>query len=115
MHFAAAVNSVPCLQMLLSAGADPDLQDREGYTPLHMAAGYSQTAPMMALLEAGADPLLRDSKGQDVPLLIDGLRAKMPPVAQLLQRRMALEQVGAGGGMGGSGRGRAGWGVGACW
>jgi hypothetical protein len=79
--------------MLLAAGADPDLQDREGYTPLHMAAGYSQTASMMALLEADADPLLRDGKGQDVPLLIDGLRAKMPPVAQLLQRRMALEQV----------------------
>jgi len=50
---------------------------------------------MMTLLEAGADPLLRDSKGQDVPLLIDGLRAKMPPVPQLLQRRMALEQVAA--------------------
>lgn len=50
---------------------------------------------MMALLEAGADPLLRDSKGQDVPLLIDGLRQRMPPVAQLLQRRMALEQVAA--------------------
>jgi hypothetical protein len=50
---------------------------------------------MMALVEAGADPLLRDSQGKDVPLLIDDLRAKMPPVAQLLQRRMALEQVAA--------------------
>ncbi|KAI8473098.1 MAG: major facilitator superfamily domain-containing protein [Monoraphidium minutum] len=95
LHFAAAVNSVPCVQLLLAAGADPDLQDREGYTALHMAAGYSQTPSMMALLEAGADPLLRDGKGQDVPLLIDGLRRKMPPVAQLLQRRMALEQVAA--------------------
>lgn len=95
LHFAAAINNVPCVQLLLAAGADVDLQDREGYAPLHMAAGYSQTATMMALLEAGADPLLRDSKGQDVPLLIDGLRLKMPPVAQLLQRRMALEQVAA--------------------
>lgn len=48
---------------------------------------------MMALLEAGADPLLRDAKGQDVPLLIDGLRQRMPPVAAVLQRRMALEQA----------------------
>ena len=86
---------MPCVQLLLAAGADADLQDREGYTPLHMAAGYSQTASMMALLEGGADPLLRDSKGQDVPLLIEGLRGKMPPVAAMLQRRMALEQVAA--------------------
>lgn len=48
---------------------------------------------MMSLLEAGADPLQRDGKGQDVPLLIEGLRQKMPPNAALIQRRMALEQV----------------------
>ncbi|KIZ02150.1 Signal recognition particle protein, chloroplastic [Monoraphidium neglectum] len=95
LHFAAAVGSVPCVQLLLAAGAEPDVQDREGYTALHMAAGYSQTGAMMVLLEAGADPQLRDNKGQDVPLLIDGLRQKMPPVAQLLQRRLALEQVAA--------------------
>jgi hypothetical protein len=39
LHFAAAVNAGPCIKLLLEAGADPDLQDREGYTPLHMAAG----------------------------------------------------------------------------
>lgn len=63
------------------------------HTWRHAPTGYSQTASMMALLEAGADPLLRDAKGQDVPLLIDGLRQRMPPVAAVLQRRMALEQA----------------------
>jgi signal recognition particle protein len=48
----------------VEASSDLDLQDKEGYTPLHMAAGYMHTGSMTVLLEAGADPTLRDNKGK---------------------------------------------------
>lgn len=84
-----AANSHPPTHLPATPNPPPACNPYPTPTP----PGYSQTATMMALLEGGADPLLRDNKGQDVPLLIDGLRAKMPPVAAMLQRRMALEQV----------------------
>ena len=93
LHFAAALGNLDMTRLLVEAGADVDLQDKEGYTPMHMAAGYSHTAPMGILLEAGANPEVRDKTGRDVVRLIEGLRASMPLNTNVLQRRMALEQV----------------------
>ncbi|KXZ42883.1 hypothetical protein GPECTOR_113g295 [Gonium pectorale] len=102
LHFAAALGSVECTKLLLEAGADPDLQDREGFTPLHMAAGYMHTGSMTALLEGGANPEIKDSKGRDAVeggeggltvSLVDNLRASMPLSMASMQRRLALEEV----------------------
>jgi hypothetical protein len=93
LHFVAALGNVKCAKMLIEAGADLDLQDNEGYTPLHMAAGYMRTATMTALLEAGADPEIKDKTGRDVVSLVDNLRGTMQLSLQTIQTRLALEEV----------------------
>ncbi|KAK9863353.1 hypothetical protein WJX84_001997 [Apatococcus fuscideae] len=78
LHFAAAVGNPRCARLLLKAGADVDVTDKEGYTPLHMASGYFHTATVQVLLEAGADPSLEDRQGRDPVRLIDNLREATP-------------------------------------
>ena len=43
-------------QRLLAAGADPDLADRTGNTPLHRAAMVNAGTHVLTLLQAGANP-----------------------------------------------------------
>lgn len=93
LHFAAGLGNLPCTQLLLDAGCNPNLLDREGFTPLHMAAGYCHTTTMSALLQAGADPTIRDRQGRDVVSLIDNLRRGMPLTMATVTRRLALEEV----------------------
>lgn len=94
LHFAAALGNEDMARLLLEAGADPNLQDREGYTCMHMAAGYSHTGTLAVLLERGANPEIKDKKGMDVVQLLNNLRGSMGLNMNTLQRRMALEQVG---------------------
>eukprot|EP00195_Chlamydomonas_chlamydogama_P011127 CAMPEP_0202893062 /NCGR_PEP_ID=MMETSP1392-20130828/2704_1 /ASSEMBLY_ACC=CAM_ASM_000868 /TAXON_ID=225041 /ORGANISM="Chlamydomonas chlamydogama, Strain SAG 11-48b" /LENGTH=406 /DNA_ID=CAMNT_0049577247 /DNA_START=235 /DNA_END=1455 /DNA_ORIENTATION=- len=93
LHFAAGLGNADCVKLLVEAGAQVDLQDREGYTPLHMAAGYMHTSAMAALIEAGANPEIRDNTGKNVVGLIDNLRSQMPLTAGTIMRRLALEEV----------------------
>ena len=74
------------------AGADVDVQDPEGYTPLHMAAGYLHVETVEELLNAGADLTRSDRSGRDVRTLVDNLRERMGS-ASAIQQRMRLEQV----------------------
>lgn len=46
---------------LLAAGADPNIPDRDGWTPLHSCAFYHLPQLIPALLAAGADPTQRDN------------------------------------------------------
>jgi uncharacterized protein len=48
---------------LLAAGADPDMPDRMGNTPLHVAGQINEPARALDLLNAGADPLARNAQG----------------------------------------------------
>lgn len=48
---------------LLAAGADANLPDRDGWTPLHSCAFYHLPQFIPALLAAGADPTQRDRQG----------------------------------------------------
>lgn len=50
-------------RMLLVAGADPNLADRMGNTPLHVAGQINEPARALELLEAGADPMARNAQG----------------------------------------------------
>ncbi len=45
---------------LIAAGADPNIPDRDGWTPLHSCAFYHLPQLIPALLAAGADPTKRD-------------------------------------------------------
>ena len=57
---AAWRNGLKSVKVLLGAGADPNVVDREGKTPLHKAAGSGPAEMVLALIEAGADPNARD-------------------------------------------------------
>ena len=74
------------------AGADVDVQDPEGYTPLHMAAGYLHVEAVEELLKAGADITRSDRSGRDVRTLVDNLRERMGS-ANSIQQRMRLEKM----------------------
>lgn len=58
-----------CVELLLAAGAEPNLPDHYGRTPLMRAKNL---AIAKLLLEAGADPTVRDSDGQSAYDLAGG-------------------------------------------
>jgi ankyrin repeat protein len=45
-------------------GADPSVQDRDGWAPLHLAAGRGHKTIAKLLLEKDADPSLQNSIGE---------------------------------------------------
>lgn len=56
LHAAAAGRSLPCVELLLEHGADPNSQQHGGWTALHAAVNNKDAAMITALLERGADP-----------------------------------------------------------
>ncbi|KFA61316.1 hypothetical protein S40285_05975 [Stachybotrys chlorohalonatus IBT 40285] len=62
IHRAAAVGSVPMVQLLLKNRSPLNATDNEGYTPLHhaIAEGHGDTA--VVLLKEGADHTLKNSE-----------------------------------------------------
>ena len=52
--------------MLLAAGADTNLADHDGWTPLHSCVYYELSELVPMLLKAGANPRQRDLQG-DTP------------------------------------------------
>lgn len=51
-------------EVLLEAGADPNLATINRDTPLHVAAKTNAGAAILALLERGADPMARNASGR---------------------------------------------------
>lgn len=49
---------------LLIGGADPDVKNAQGRTPLHNAAGWCDLDTVRILIEAGADTSMADIDGQ---------------------------------------------------
>ncbi|CAN0114982.1 unnamed protein product, partial [Ectocarpus fasciculatus] len=68
LHHAAVHNVVRSIDALVSAGADLENRDGEGYTPLRVAASSDSKAALLSLLGHGAD---KESMGLDgqTPLL----------------------------------------------
>jgi cytohesin len=51
------------IHLLIRYGANPNLQDQHGQTPLHIAAKHNTPAAVKALLEEKANPNLQDRDG----------------------------------------------------
>ncbi|MCW3052693.1 MAG: hypothetical protein JWN14_1863 [Chthonomonadales bacterium] len=56
-------SNLTAVRLLLEFGAQPDLINNEGHTPLHLAAGWGALSCVQALLAAGADPHRPDADG----------------------------------------------------
>ncbi len=64
LHRAAWQDHVDCVQVLLDAGADTDLQDNQGRTPFLLAAQGDRIEVMELLLKTGCDPAIPDKKAR---------------------------------------------------
>lgn len=75
---------------LLAAGADPNLADRLGNTPLHVAAQINEPERALDLLKAGADPGARNAQGATFQRYLFMTRASLLS-APARQRREEVE------------------------
>ena len=63
LTFTSGATPMKHLDFRFSAGADPNLRDETGQTPLHKAVLSSEENVIEALLNHGADPDITDSVG----------------------------------------------------
>ena len=64
LHWAAGAGNVPLAALLVEQGADVNVRDQGGSTPLKRAAHMGQTEAVRWLLEQGADANLAATNGQ---------------------------------------------------
>lgn len=69
IHAAAAQRNARMVEKLLRAGANPDLTQADGFTPLHSAAHHGDAATTALLLFFGADPKITNVRGEDAATL----------------------------------------------
>jgi len=65
IHAAAARHNTGMVEKLLKAGALPDQEQADGFTPLHVAAQHGDAAIAALLVLFGADPRKQNAKGDD--------------------------------------------------
>ena len=70
LHLAAGSNKLEVVNVLLDAGADPNMKDTDGKTPLHHVVyscsllGNGYTKVIQTLIDRGADPQQRNNRGE---------------------------------------------------
>jgi len=79
---AAKNNNLEMVQMLLNAGADKDIQDKDGWTALHWAAKNNSTYIIQRLLKKNANLDIQDNLG--CTALIQAVRFNRSEIAQML-------------------------------
>ncbi|MCP4546823.1 MAG: ankyrin repeat domain-containing protein [bacterium] len=98
LMFAAESSHLETVEALLAAGADPNIEDRDGGTALIAAAGAGHTGVVARLLAAGADADTRMSIGGGA--LNVAVRGNHVEVARLLLAAGAAADIDATGQMG---------------
>lgn len=83
---AAATDDAVLVRRILSAGADPNLKDSRGFTPLHHAAKRGSLPVVKELVEAGARVDMRDIQG-DTPLAVASAKGNTKTVKYLISKR----------------------------
>ncbi|XP_035473487.1 ankyrin repeat and EF-hand domain-containing protein 1a isoform X3 [Scophthalmus maximus] len=66
LHMAVSDNRHDLVSYLLSRGADPNIQDKKGRTPVMLAAELGNEAILVLLAENNADLRLQDAQGKGV-------------------------------------------------
>ena len=82
LHWAVSRQHTEIVTMLLDAGANPNVPDNDGYTPLHDVAEMGDCPPartmLEALLAAGADPSRQEKNGRTPSELAESMGHAMP-------------------------------------
>jgi len=92
LHWAVIYDNIELASYLLKNGANQNLPNNAGDTPLHTAHKYQQnTTAANILLEHGADPDVRDGKGSSYCDLTDYYKKKIYPV--LLQHTTIAQDL----------------------
>ncbi len=86
---AVDAGNVETVRLLLDAGADPDLADGSGYTPLGLAALRGYARIVLMLLRAGANPDLK-SKDGNTPMTAAASMNRVAVIRELLKYRPDL-------------------------
>ncbi|XP_051632046.1 LOW QUALITY PROTEIN: protein phosphatase 1 regulatory subunit 12C [Manacus candei] len=84
LHVAAAKGYIEVMRLLLAAGYDPDVRDKDGWTPLHAAAHWGVEEACRLLAEHLCDMAPRNNVGQRPCDLAD---EETLPLLEELQRR----------------------------
>lgn len=63
LHIAALKGYLPCVHVLVQAGAQVDVMDRNQLTPLMLAASKGKTDVVRYLMRVGADATLKGEDG----------------------------------------------------
>ena len=85
LHILARGRDATWLGFLLSKGARPDIQDRQGNTPLILAAQLGWAEGADALLRRGANANVANNRGE-TPLIFAVQNRDLPMVRMLLAR-----------------------------
>ena len=83
---AAAYRHIDVVQLLLNAGADPDVKNDVGSTPLHFGALSGCQYVVKKLLNAGANPDQENFEGES-PLHLAKEYGNKKNVVKLLKKR----------------------------
>jgi hypothetical protein len=82
LHWAVSRQHTEIVTMLLDAGANPNVPDNDGFTPLHDVAEMGDCPPartmLNALLAAGADPSRQEKNGRTPSELAESMGCAMP-------------------------------------
>lgn len=73
LHFAAAgmIDSPECVDLLIKAGLDMNIQDQRGNTPLMVACFFNKPRIVKSLVAAHADATIKNKEGKDAAALCD--------------------------------------------
>ena len=88
LHLAAANGDRELVEMLLSSGANPNVQNRVGETPLHFAAAHGHLETVRILIAHGAFLNARSRFTRITPVMA-AAESGHPEVVQLLIQRRA--------------------------